>query len=289
MIIVKISGGIGNQLFQYSFGRYIETNYSIPVSYDLKTQQNNSSFTNRLPLIKELIPTITLYNKKLHISDSVYRIQRKIIQSYFPNFTEVYVENLSKNQTIDLNTIKNKHYFDGYWQSLKYIKSIEKIIKNEIKFSNKILELCISDLIKIKNTNSCSIHIRRGDYLLSHNAKIFSKCDIDFYEKSVNYILKKIPDTIFFIFSDDILWARKYFTGQNYIFIDKYFNDPIVDFYLMSNCQNNIISNSTFSWWASWLNENNAKLIISPRQWLNNPIQNERLLENIIDKSHILI
>ena len=57
----------------------------------------------------------------------------------------------------------------------------------------------------------------------------------------------------------------------------------------MSNCQNNIISNSTFSWWASWFNENNAKLIISPRQWLNNPIQNERLLENIIGKSHIII
>lgn len=287
--IVKISGGIGNQLFQYSFGRYLEEKFSVKVFYDLKTIQNTITFTNRQPLIKELIPNISLNNKNYSSFDAIYRIKRKIIHDYFPKFTSIYVENISRNEIIDVNSILQKKYFDGYWQSLIYIKSIENIIRKEIVFNNYLLELCAKDLSDIKFNNSCSIHIRRGDYLLPHNAKIFSECGINYFQESVKYIQTKSPYSIFFVFSDDIKWAKEIFIGPEYNFIDSYINNPIADLFLMSNCNNNIISNSTFSWWASWLNENPNKIIVSPKTWYNNVNRNEILIKNLINTSHTLI
>ena len=287
--IVKISGGIGNQLFQYSFGRYIEEKFSVKVFYDLRTSQNINTFTNRQPLINELIPNISLnHNTNLYF-ENIYRIKRKIIHDYFPNFSEIYVENIMKNDIIDFNSIQNKKYFDGHWQSLNYLIPIENIIRREIHFNNNLLELCTNDINNIKFNNSCSIHIRRGDYLLPHNAKIFSECGIKYFQDSVKYILSKIPDSIFFVFSDDIKWAKEIFTGPEYNFIDSYITNPIVDLFLMSNCNNNIISNSTFSWWASWLNINPDKIIVSPKIWFKDVLRNQILLQNIINTSHILI
>lgn len=287
--IVKISGGIGNQLFQYSFGRYLEETFGMNVYYDIKTIQNNSKFTNRQPIIKDLIPEITLYNKQYYSLDLFYRIKRKIVHDYFPKFTSMYVENISRNEIIDTKSSISKQYFDGHWQSLNYLNPIENIIRKEIIFNDNLFELCKKDLIKIKYNNSCSIHLRRGDYLLPHNAKIFSECGINYFQEAIKYILNKSPDTIFFVFSDDIKWAKEIFIGPEYNFIDSYTSNPIADLFLMTNCNNNIISNSTFSWWASWLNVNPNKIIVSPKIWFNNELRNEILLQNLINTSHILI
>jgi hypothetical protein len=287
--IVKIYGGIGNQLFQYSFGRYLEETYGINIYYDIKTFQNSAKFTNRQPIIKELIPDISLFNKQYNSFDLIYRIKRKIVHDYFPKYTEIYVENILRNDIINVKTILHKKYFDGYWQSLNYLNPIENIIRREIIFDFNLSELCTKDINDIKVNNSCSIHIRRGDYLLPHNAKIFSECGINYFKESVKYILSNNPDSIFFVFSDDINWAKEIFIGSEYNFIDSYTNNPIADLFLMSNCSNNIISNSTFSWWASWLNVNPNKIIVSPKIWFNNVLRNEILIKNLINSSHILI
>jgi hypothetical protein len=289
MKIVKISGGIGNQLFQYSFGRYLEESFGVDVFFDLKTLQHSSKFTNRQPLIKELIPDISLYNKHYYSFDLIYRLKRKIVLDFFPSFTEIHVENILKNNIIDINSILNKKYFDGYWQSFNYISPIKSQIKSEIIFNNNLFELCSKDLNYIKSNNSCSIHIRRGDYLLPQNAKIYADCGLNYFQESVKYILSKSPNSNFFVFSDDINWAKENFIGPMFNFIDSYTNNPIADLFLMSNCNNNIISNSTFSWWASWLNVNPNKIIVSPKIWFNDALRNQIILQNIINTTHILI
>jgi hypothetical protein len=289
MKIVKISGGLGNQLFQYSFGRYLEIKFGFNVKYDLKTVQNISNFTNRPPLINELVDYITYYDLEYSRNDITYRLKRKLIHDFFPSFSKIFVENVSNNNFFQLENLKNKEYFDGYWQSLIYLNAIENVLRSEIKFNASIINLCFNDFNIISNTNSCSIHIRRGDYLLSHNKKIFAECGINYIQESIYFIKSKFPDTKFFLFSDDINWTKSIFIGDNYYFIDKYNNNPIADLFLMSSCKNNIISNSTFSWWASWLNNNRNKLIICPKAWYNDSFLNEIHIRNITNDSYILI
>ncbi len=289
MKIVKISGGLGNQLFQYSFGRYLEIKFGFNVKYDLKTVQNISNFTNRPPLINELVDYITYYDLEYSRNDITYRLKRKLIHDFFPSFSKIFVENVFNNNFFQLENLKNKEYFDGYWQSLIYLNAIENVLRSEIKFNASIINLCFNDFNIISNTNSCSIHIRRGDYLLSHNKKIFAECGINYIQESIYFIKSKFPDTKFFLFSDDINWTKSIFIGDNYYFIDKYNNNPIADLFLMSSCKNNIISNSTFSWWASWLNNNRNKLIICPKAWYNDSFLNEIHIRNITNDSYILI
>lgn len=287
--IVKISGGLGNQLFQYSFGRFLEEKFQVEVKYDLQTIQKSKNFTNREPLINELVSDLKVINMPYYNNSIIYNIKRKIIGEYFPKLTDIFVENIFKDCVINPSTLLNKFYFDGHWQSLKYLTEIEDKLRLEIQFDKSLSKLCSKEYLDIIQSNSCSIHIRRGDYLLPHNTQVFAQCGVDFYNKAIQFILEKSPETSFFIFSDDIKWAKNIFVGPIYNFVDRFESNPIIDLFLMSNCKNNIISNSTFSWWASWLNFNTSKIILCPQNWFVDDRKNSIIINNLIDKSHILI
>ena len=162
-------------------------------------------------------------------------------------------------------------FLSGYWQSQKYFEKYSNIIRQDFKFTipmnSKNLEVANS----IKESISVSVHIRRGDYL--SNKKTYDKhgvCSLDYYENSINLILLEFPTARIFVFSDDISWV-------NYFLMPKFKNIETVDLNsgkesyndmrLMSLCDHNIISNSTFSWWGAWLNNNPHKKVIAPEQW----------------------
>ena len=116
------------------------------------------------------------------------------------------------------------------------------------------------------NSLSISIHIRRGDYLSNtKNSKLYSVCDLKYYKNATEHFTKTYPNPVFYVFSDDIDWAKTNFTGGQFIFISG--NRPSEDMYLMSRCRHNIIANSTFSWGAAWLNQNRGKIVIAPINW----------------------
>ena len=113
---------------------------------------------------------------------------------------------------------------------------------------------------EVLNQNTCSIHVRRGDYLnLSEHHPL---CDIEYYKDAMEHMPN---DTVYLVFSDDISWCKENFLGDNYIFIED--NSDIFDLYLMSLCHNNIIANSSYSWWGAWLNNNKNKIVVSPKMW----------------------
>jgi hypothetical protein len=128
------------------------------------------------------------------------------------------------------------------------------------------------EIKKIENNNSVSIHVRRGDFF--KNKKRIQRygniCTNSYYKKAINIIKHKINDPIFLVFSDDIDWAKQNFTGSNFIFVDwNKGKSSYRDMHLMSLCKHNIIANSTFSWWGSWLNNNENKVVISPSKMNN--------------------
>jgi hypothetical protein len=149
----------------------------------------------------------------------------------------------------------------GYWQSEKYFKPFESYIRHLFEPSDEVVSLLkskYSDIITSDNT--CSIHVRRGDYLShpNHHPAV-----------SLTYCMKAVrqfpKDTKFIVFSDDQKWCKENFMGEMFLFPEP--QEDIYDFFLMSMCKNNIIANSSFSWWAAWLNKNPDKKIIAPSKW----------------------
>jgi len=241
MIITKLQGGLGNQLFQWAYGKTLSIKYNTGLYLDLKSYVNQGSNTprtfelNRFPNFNHEEPQIEFKNT-IQIVDNF-------------NYSE-----LSYNNNFN-------YYLDGYWQSEKYFKNILDIIKNELKPTDEILKKLNSQIKK----NSVSLHVRRTDYINSNGFHPIQP--IEYYNQALN-IIGDYNQII--IFSDDIGWCKNNLKYKNSIFIEN--QTPIDDLWLMSLCEHNIIANSSFSWWGAWLNQNLDKKIVAPLNWFGSSL-----------------
>tara|TARA_Y100000310_G_C20691265_1_gene822392 strand:+ start:254 stop:1069 length:816 start_codon:yes stop_codon:yes gene_type:complete len=160
---------------------------------------------------------------------------------------------------------------NGYFQSEKYFKECEKHIKEKLRLK-KEHEGMLNEKYKslAGDSKTCSVHVRRGDYVTMDSHRLLKK---EYHIEAIKQIKYANKDTKFLFFSDDIEWCKENFNDDNYIFIDGNDNahqgqgDDILDIYLMKLCHDNIICNSSFSWWGAWLNDNSRKIVISPQKW----------------------
>lgn len=247
MIIVRLIGGIGNQMFQYALGRHLALKNNTDLKLDI------SDFNKYKDREYALEP---------------FNIKAETAAKDEINDLKLYKE---KSYAFDSNVLKiqDNHYLVGYWQSYKYFEEIEDIIKNDFTFKNPPDSQNAVILNKIKESNSVSIHIRHGDYL-SFKARLFlRKCNSSYYKKGVSYILKYITNPSFYIFSDDPDWCRNSlklpipFTIININTSDKAYED----LRLMKSSKHLIMANSSFSWWAAYLSDNSEKIIVAPKEW----------------------
>jgi hypothetical protein len=240
MIIVNIQGGLCNQLFQWACGFNLSKTQE--VFFDLSFFANQ--FTNTIVTQREYLLDKILNTNIPLLNNQVYQ-----------KFKEKPIEIISDNfhyKDFDFEADKN-YILNGYWQSEKYFSNSKNDIKNNF------------DWPRIKHLNfedSCSIHVRRGDYITTQHVHPLQT--IDYYKKAIE-ILK--PKGNIFIFSDDINWCKSNLNFENSIFMENHTN--IQDLKYMSLCKDNIIANSSFSWWAAFLNENKNKKIICPKNWFS--------------------
>src|SRR3989338_2167579 len=275
MIIIKLNGGLGNQLFKYSLGRKLSLKNNDVFKLDL------SDFTADNPRSYSLGGFNIIEN--FASDEDTNKIKKsgvwKLIDKLKPYCKRSVIK--YKGYDFDPNILKlsGNFYLDGYWQSEKYFRDIRKEIIKDFTLRNPI-ENKYADLIsQIKNTNSISIHIRRCDYITNKKfSKVYNLLDEKYYQKSVKFITEKINDPHFFIFSDDINWVKQnlnipypkiFVSGENEI---KNYEELI----LMSLCKHNIIANSSFSWWGAWLNKNSNKTVIVPKNWFKIQSCNEK-------------
>ena len=223
--------------------------------------------------------------KKVYNHKVAHAVFRRIIPVYKKIFFRQYIE---KNEyCFDSNVFNcESKLIIGTWQSEKYFIDISAGLRKEFCF--KIPDDSVNKEIieKIKNSNSVSIHIRRGDYLskewISSHSVIKS---LAYYENAINYIESHIANPHYFIFSDDMDWVEKNLKLSRCTYINNNKDkNSYVDMYLMSLCQHNIIANSTFSWWGAWLNISENKIVIMPNKWLN-----DRNCEDIYPENWISI
>lgn len=278
MIIVKIWGGLGNQLFQYSFGRYAALQMGTEVKYHIQTTNALNNFTQRdfalspfnMGISEANSEEITEY-KRFH-TEPLARFERKLAQLFPTLFRDYYVETNTPMNAVPLR-LRDNCYYDGYWQSYKYLLGIDHFLRKEMLLNQTLGQGAAVLLQQIKSTHSVGVHVRRADYL-QHPAML--TCDMQYYEMAMSKFSSAENNIRFFIFSDDIEWCRKNFTGSAFVLAEG--NKNYEDLYLMACCKHNIIANSTFSWWGGWLNNNPEKKIIMPANWLRNGKTSEGLL-----------
>lgn len=274
MKTVRFIGGLGNQMFQYAFYKRLKTEFpNEPIFADthlLETYKLHNGYElNRIFGI-----SLNEINgedlKKFVYPFKRYKINR-IFEKIFPK-RNVFEEKSDFIYDTQMFNIKSDGYYIGYWQNYKYFEPVKSEILSEFEFKNPLTNSNSEILQKITETNSVSLHIRRGDY---QKLKLYANiCDLAYYENAIKHINSIINDPVYFIFSNDIDWCKANIInmlGNNeYYIIDwNKKENSYADMQLMSYCKNNVIANSSFSWWAAYLNKNIQKTVIAPKKWLN--------------------
>lgn len=237
-MIVRLTGGLCNQLFMYAFGRSL----SAQRMESLRFVWARSTWDYALDKFN---CQVDLVNPPLH--------------------NPIYDEKTFAFDK-DAYAAPKDTYFRGYWQSEKYFFDAKRLREEiTLRFIRPEVAL-VADLLR--NQNSVFLHIRRGDYLTPGTAAYHgnlghASLQEGYYKDAVNYILEKVNDPKFIVFSDDPEWCR-----QNLPYPVIHFSHH-EDLYLMSQCKHGIGANSTFSWWANWLGETPDRICIAPVKWFN--------------------
>lgn len=273
MIIVKLMGGLGNQMFQYSAGRCLshlhKTELKLDLSYLNADPQNkytkrdykldafgiNAEFANEND-IKSFLP--------LDRGKITNTLMRKL-----PILFDKVVANESGHKFMkEFYSFPKDVYLNGFWQSEHYFEPVMDIIRKEFTIRETLTGSNAELSNKIVSYNSVSLHIRRGDYVDLKEANAFhGTCSLEYYREAIEYLKKKEKEFNLFIFSDDVLWAKENLKTDNPVYFVDLNNPGHIDIHLMGLCKHNIIANSSFSWWGAWLNKNPDKTVIAPKQW----------------------
>jgi hypothetical protein len=276
-IITQIQGGLGNQLFQYATARALAEQYRLDLILDIDWYQN--SYHEVTPRSFEL----SKFAIKASVAGSYPRVPRlsrwrNALQSLLP--LQPFILEEKKHYTFDkrvnqLSLFKDQNlYLRGYWQSYKYFENIQNLLRLELSLNQGLDPVYDSYLDPISRAGSTMLHVRRGDYVhLAAASKVHQVVDIEYYQAAMQKALNIQENTHFFVFSDDLPWAKANLPFQEKLtFIEGTLthDDVIQELALMRACQNHIIANSSLSWWGAWLKDRQDGFVIAPSRWINN-------------------
>lgn len=280
MRIVEVTGGLGNQMFQYAFGKYLSKKYpNDDIKYDLDYYGLNNSI--RKYSLKEAfnLDLIAASKKEIRAIRGYYQYDSRFIRkinSIFKGYGSAkceIIENLDKSVEDNKKDSPSSTYYSGYWQSEKYFQNFRKEILSDFSFkitssSAEMKKMCE----EMEDSFSVALHVRLEDYLQGNNYLVYGNiCTSDYYKEAIDIIIKEHPDAVFYLFTTDSHKALEMLPDSvDYRIVQYDGQRDYYDMYLMSRCKSNIIANSTFSWWGAWLNENNDKTVLCPSRWLNN-------------------
>lgn len=276
MVIVNIIGGLGNQMFQYATARALALRKGVPLKLDV------SGFANYG--LHEGFELTHAFNIHMNLAESedVQKVlgwqSRPRIRSLLsrPKFSLLRTNKLvvepSFNYWDKIHEVPDDCYLKGYWQTEKYFNDAAAAIRSDFAFHSPLENKNAESAAFISEVNSVSLHVRRGDYVSDpRTAETHGLCSIEYYRAALKFVAERVSNAHIFVFSDDICWARKNLPlGLPAHYIDhNQGRQGFNDMRLMSMCKHNIIANSTFSWWAAWLNPRSEKIVIAPRRWFN--------------------
>jgi hypothetical protein len=276
VIVVNLKGGLGNQMFQYAFGLALACKYDVPLKFDLRflrdqTPRKNLVLRNYdldifsippLQAIPDDLPGVGLGFESLVLQRLWLRFC-----GCLPAQSRVLVERRFSFDKNNLEAGRNA-YVDGYWQSEKYFKNVETLLRDRfvVKVSHSVEAQQL--LQRIAGEKSVCVNVRRGDLV---NDPRLGTLDVEYFERAVRELTNRLGSGFkCYVFSDDMDWCRRNLRfAQPLEFVGHEFSGPKFSSYfsLMAACKHFIIPNSTFAWWAAWLADNQNKIVIGPRRW----------------------
>jgi hypothetical protein len=266
MIIVKLMGGMGNQMFQYAMAKSLSVKYNIPFFMD-RNYIDNYDWRNY---------DLDLFNVEENFiqgSVEVINVEEKGLDLCFSE--QIY--NIFDNKLL----LDKNIYLNGYFQNIGYTDPIYDTLKKQFTLKKPISsERSLELLNDIKSSNSVMLNVRRTDFV---NNAFHGTMDVDYYSKAISIINQKVENPKYFIFSDDIEWCKENLSNIDNSFIvdHSYKGDRFGEYLeLMKSCKHHIIPNSSFAWWSAYLSENKDKVVIAPKRWL----LNEDLTVDIVNK-----
>lgn len=265
---IIISGGLGNQMFQYAL-YYSLKQKGVLVDKNTTLFEYNRMHNGYMLDIAFGIQDCPVCKNKFSVLWTRFVRSKRVSFLLFKEDENRFCK--------DVYTT-NKPYIDGCWIDERYFFDIKDKVRAIFSFYD-IDQNNLSIASTMQSCNSVSLHIRRGDYL---NNPRYNVCDELYYKNAIGYILKRICAPKFFIFSDDSEWCKSFMEkfGVEFDIIQHNIGrDCYKDMFLMTQCKHNIIANSTFSWWGAWLNGNKEKIVVCPSIWINGRTHNPCLEE----------
>ena len=277
MIIVKISEGLGNQMFQYAFGYALSKKNDDVLKLDIsgyKTSTLRQYELGSFSIFAERIASKREWKSLKYQHEGIFRrIGRKMRKKPLA-FANTYIKESHFQFEEAVYEINDSVYLDGYWQSEKYFQEYRSDLLRQFTIKGAIHSESFAYVEKVNDMESISLHVRRGDYVAdAHINSIHGNCELEYYCEAVSVMKAKVKNPHFFVFSDDLSWAKKHLNFINsttFVELGKDVPD-YEELYLMSQCKHNIIANSSFSWWGAWLNQNHDRIVVAPKKWFNDP------------------
>lgn len=277
MIIAKLIGGLGNQMFQYAAGRALSLKTNSVLALDVSAFANyrlHQGFefqrifkqSNVLASNQDILAMLGWQSSPL--------IRRVLVKNFFvPIRHKKFVVEPHFHYWAGMENLTDDCYLSGYWQSENYFKDAEYAIREDFQFcqplnaENEYIAKCI------QASSAVSLHIRRGDYVSNpKNVALYEVCTQEYYRAAISYVAERVPNPTFFIFSDDIAWVKENLAidfPHEYVDFNKG-AESYNDMRMMSMCQHHVIANSSFSWWGAWLNPSKDKIVVAPQKWFAN-------------------
>jgi hypothetical protein len=279
MIIVSLRGGLGNQMFQYAAGLAAARKNDVPLvldtaylndrfprkqftfrTYDLDIFELSPKFTALSNLsVKAPIPGVWLGLDLALANIKEFLGLQKFVKEEKEFSFDPKVFSAGKNI-----------FLWGFWQTPKYFEGIEDEIREAFRFRYPLEGEAATIAEDIKKHNSIALHVRRADYVMPKYQEMYGETNLSYYDKAVRFMTDHVKDPKFYVFSDDVAWCKENIKlAYPMEYIERSSEGPKANYHvqLMSLCKHNIVANSTFSWWAAWLNQNPGKIVVAPKEW----------------------
>jgi Glycosyl transferase family 11 len=277
-IVLRAYGGLGNQFFRYAALRYYARRYNAEMKIFVEPARYSVSYGYPRPCLLSHY-SITVPIEERSLSDRLLLADKALLKpaaalAKTALRTQVFDQHHATRYEFAADLPLHQHvrklYLVGYFHTYTIVDEVAHELRTELTLKEPARGKNLELLQQIsRSRSSVSLHVRRGDCTVAATNR--TDLPLDYYLDAISSFKQRLGDPIFFVFSDDIPFVKKYLP-QNVTTVFVEHNDDYTaheDMRLMSSCQHHIIANSTFSWWGAWLNPRPDKLVIAPKQWYN--------------------
>ncbi|MHB8121806.1 MAG: alpha-1,2-fucosyltransferase [Desulfuromonadaceae bacterium] len=278
MIIVKLMGGLGNQMFQYAAARSLSLRHGTALKLDLSYLESDQSGNTHRTYELGHFCIASEKASRLEVNTMISRGNSTFLKALARTFQKKADSHAGYREKWchydpQLLTLSDNVYLEGYWQSERYFVDISEVIRKELTVTSPLAGKNRELAEEIRTVNAVSMHVRRGDYVTDKKAgAMHGVCNLDYYQSAVGLVVQSLEYPHFFVFSDDPEWVAENLKLHHPVrYISNNGSMAHEDLRLMSMCKHHVIANSSFSWWGAWLSTNPDKMVIAPKRWFNDP------------------